>query len=114
MKDKMRKKAQRYINKCVHALNKNIAEDYLWRGRFVARQVDAAWERFDDRSGGILEVAIELRDKKTNKINIVTIDNYDANWHLWDFMNEFITLFCRVWDDREALFSDKTDYRKVI
>ena len=35
MKDKQRKKAQRKINKLVRALNQNIREDNLWRGRFV-------------------------------------------------------------------------------
>ena len=32
MKDKMRKKAQRKINKLVRNMNKNIHDDNLWRG----------------------------------------------------------------------------------
>lgn len=113
MKDKMRKKTQRYINKCVHALNKNIADDYLWRGRFVARQTDAVWEKFEDSSGGTLGVEIMLRDKKTNQTRYIVVDNYDITWKLWHFMNDFIMTDCEVWSDREAVYSDKTDYRKV-
>ena len=65
MKDKMRKKAQRKINKLVRNMNKNIHDDNLWRGRFIFRQTDAYWEKFEDGSGGILRVWIEGRDLKS-------------------------------------------------
>lgn len=113
MKNRKRKNAQRYINKCVHALNKNIANDYLWRGRFVARQIDAHWEQFDDGSGGEFRVAIECRDKKTGYKRVTYMNNYDIDWRLWNDINDFITTYCHVWDDRKALFEDTTDYRKV-
>ena len=40
MKDKMRKAYQRKFNKCIRALNKGIANDNLWRGRFIFLQRD--------------------------------------------------------------------------
>ena len=41
MRDKMRKAYQREFNKRIRALNKNIANDNLWRGRFIFLQRDA-------------------------------------------------------------------------
>ena len=90
MKNKLRKKAQRTINKYVHALNKNIQKDNLWRGRFVFRQTDSYWEEFEDRSGGILKVVIEARDLKTGKFWEFAMDNYDRGWHLFENANKFI------------------------
>ena len=41
MRDKMRKAYQREFNKRIRTLNKNIANDNLWRGRFIFLQRDA-------------------------------------------------------------------------
>ena len=65
MRDKMRKVYQREFNKRIRALNKNIANDELWRGRFVFLQRDARWWRFSDGSGGELIVFVRGYDKKT-------------------------------------------------
>ena len=64
MRDKMWKKYQSKLNKKIKILNKDIAEDNLWRGRFIFRQIEAGWEKFDDKSG-ILRVIIRAYDKKT-------------------------------------------------
>ena len=113
MKDKQRKAAQRGINKSVRALNKNIATDNLWRGRFVVRQTDANWERFEDGSGGILNVWLEIRDLKTGLYMGFRADNYGTGWHLWENGNKFIAEYSGVWDDIQAVKDDKTDWSKV-
>ena len=113
MKDKQRKKAQRLINKHIRALNKNIQNDNLWRGSFVFRQNDANWERFEDGSGGILNVWIEARDLKTGIFWGFRIDNYGTSWHLWEHGNKFIAEYSDVWKDIDAVKNDKTDWSKV-
>ena len=113
MKNKLRKKAQRTINKHVRRLNKNIKEDNLWRGRFIFRQTDSYWEEFEDRSGGILKVIIEARDLKTGKFWEFAMDNYDRGWHLFEKANKFIVDFYGVWKDIDAVKNDKTDWSKV-
>ena len=49
MKYKMRKAYQRKLNKCIRALNKNIENDDLWRGRFVFLQMRTDWYEFEDK-----------------------------------------------------------------
>lgn len=113
MRDKQRKKAQSKINKRVKALNKNILNDSLWKGRFFVRQVDANWERFEDGSGGILQVWLEIRDKKTGLYMGFSIDNYDTGWRLWCAGNDFIAKHSGVWEDIEAVKADRTDWTAV-
>lgn len=113
MKDRQRRKAQSKINKRVKALNRNIENDYLWRGRFYIRQVDANWERFDDGSGGCLKVWLEIRDKKTGLFMGFAIDNYDRGWKLWEAGNQFIAEHSDVWNDIDVVKNDKTDWSKV-
>ena len=113
MKDKQRKKAQRKINKLVRALNQNIRKDSLWRGRFVFAQTDAAWERFDDGSGGCLRAWIEARDLKTGLYYGFKIDNYDKGWHLFEYANKFIADYSGVWKNIQEVKDDKTDWSKV-
>jgi hypothetical protein len=113
MRDRQRRKAQSRINKRVRALNKNIHDDYLWRGRFFVRQVDANWDRFEDGSGGVLTVWLEIRDKKTGKYMGFAIDNYDRGWKLWTAGNEFIAEHSGVWIDIDEVKADKTDWDQV-
>lgn len=113
MKDRQRKKAQSKINKQVRTLNRNIKEDYLWRGRFFVQQVDANWERFNDGSGGVLQVWLEIRDKKTGLYMGFSIDNYDRGWKLWTAGNKFIAEYSGVWEDINAVKADTTDWSKV-
>lgn len=113
MRDKQMKKAQKKINKSVRALNKNIREDTLWRGRFVIRQLQADWERFDDGSGGILMALLEIRDLKTGTYMNFTVDNYASGWRLFEEGNKFICEYSGVWDDISLVKNDKTDYSKI-
>ena len=113
MKFKQRKQAQRKINSHVRALNKNLQEDNLWRGRFVIRQEKANWESFDDHSGGILQVKINIRDKKTGLTKVEYINNYNYKYKLWLFANDFICKDSGVWDNIQEVKNDTTDWSKV-
>ena len=110
---KLQKKAQKTINKSVHALNKNVLNDYLWRGRFYAHQVCSKWDKFDDNSGGELSVLIEYQDKKTGLFKRFWANNYNIGWKLWEEGNNFIVLDSHVWDDIDLVKNDKTDWSKV-
>lgn len=110
---KERRKEQRKINKIIRALNKNIREDYLWRGRFYIHQIASNWERFDDGSGGELIVLLEIRDKKTGLYKQFRADNYDWGYHYWVAVNDFIVQDSDVWEDIDAVKADKTDWSKV-
>lgn len=112
MKDKQRKKAQRKINKHVEALNKNLLNDNLWRGRFFIRQTDANWERFEDGSGGLLRVWLEIRDKKSGVFKGFEFDNFDYGWGLFEPVNNFIIQDTDVWAKINEVKADKTDWQK--
>lgn len=115
----MRKKYQRAFNKKIRAINKNVANDNLWRGRFEMRQKDAHFTKFSDGSGGILTVFVRAYDKHTKYYKDYVIDFAPYlsfnDWHVWDAMNGFITQDAKVWEQRpnptEAGF--KKDYTKV-
>ena len=113
MKNKQRKCEQRKINKYVQTLNKNILKDNLWRGRFIVRQINAYWEAFDDGSGGVLTVVLEIRDLKTGLYQDFIIDNYDRGWKLFEKVNKFIVEDSGVWDNIQEVKDDKTDWTKV-
>ena len=112
---KMRKKAQHTINKNIRAINRNIEEDNLWRGRFVMRQVNARWSAFEDGSGGELFATILIIDKRTGQTKTVYVDNYDYPWYYFQAINNFIVDDCAVWEKegRDFLYNDKTDYTKI-
>jgi hypothetical protein len=110
---KLRKRAQKQINRHTRALNKNLLEDNLWRGRFYVHQVDANWEEFEDGSGGELRCWIEIRDKKTGLYHGFVISNYGTGWKLFEESNNFIVQDSGVWDDINAVKNDTTDWTKV-
>ena len=104
MRDKMRKAYQREFNECIRTLNKNIANDNLWRGRFIFLQRDAHWRKFSDGSGGELIVFIRGYDKKTGYYKDYHLEFApwlkSVNWHLsMDIANEFITEAAGVWSE---------------
>lgn len=115
MKDKQRKKAQKIINKSVRAVNRSMAIDNLWRGRFFAHQKNAYWHRFEDGSGGELIAVIDIYDKKTGYNKMFYVTNYNADFELFREINNFITQDCydTTWANRDALYSDTTDYTKI-
>ena len=98
-----RKKHQRRMNKYVRELNKNIANDDLWRGRFVIRQEgNPGFYIYEDKSGAEMpHVHLVITDLKTGK----RYDNWDSDngWchfnssHIWEFANKAITEIFDVW-----------------
>ena len=113
MKNRMRKREQRKINHYVRMLNKNIFNDNLWRGRFIVHQIQGFWNAFDDGSGGILMVVLEIRDLKTGLYQDFIIDNYDKGWKLFEKVNRFIVEYSGVWNNIQEVKDDKTDWTKV-
>ncbi len=98
-----RKKHQRRMNKYVRELNKNIANDDLWRGRFVIRQEgNPGFYIYEDKSGAEMpHVHLVITDLKTG-------DRYDRwgtdnDWchfngsRIWEFANKAITEIFDVW-----------------
>lgn len=102
MKDKQRKRSQRGANKIIRELNKNVATDDLWQGRFKCKQIDADWYRFDDGSGGILYMDIRIIDKKTGYYKDFRWDHLNSyvnsGWHVWEALNDFIVKDLAVWE----------------
>lgn len=100
-----RKKHQRRMNQYVRAINKNIENDDLWRGRFYVRQVDSPYFYvYEDKSGASLEhIHLVITDRKTGK----TVDGWDSmnGWchfngsRLWRFVNDAIVEIFDVWHE---------------
>ena len=116
MRDKMWKKYQSKLNKKIKILNKDIAEDNLWRGRFIFRQIEAGWEKFDDKSG-ILRVIIRAYDKKTKLFRDYSLDYCPSfasiDWSLgMDICNNFIINFLQVWKYEDP-YKERFDWTSV-
>lgn len=114
----LRKAYQRVFNKKMRLLNKNIANDNLWLGRFEFRQKNAFFEKFSDNSGGILNVLIRGYDKKTGYYKDFIIDfapYLHCDWKLWEIANDFIVQDTGVWEETPRPTEDKFvyDYRKT-
>ena len=113
-----RKKHQRRMNKYVREINKNIANDDLWRGRFVIRQKDnPGFYIYDDKSGAAMpHVHLVITDLKTGE----RYDKWDSDngWchfngaHIWEFANKAITEIFGVWyvQDDPRSHRDDPDY----
>ena len=113
----MRKQYQRKFNKMVRETNKALEADNLWKGRFVFKQINADFIRFDDGSGGILRVIIRGYDKATGYYKDYYLDYapfFRTNdYHLWETVNNFIVEDAGTWE-REPRPSSGTaiDYTK--
>ena len=94
LSSKNRKRQQREMNKLMRRLNKNVENDYLWKGRFYVRQIGAQWYEYIDKSGAELIVVLCFYDKKTNANRVVK--GSVNHWRMWDGyrlwwqMNNFI------------------------
>jgi hypothetical protein len=112
------KQNQRKINKKIRTLNKNIAQDPLWKGRFVMHQVDRHVEVFEDKSGTYTSVVVILIDKKTETVIAKYIDfgcgdGAYFGYRLFCAMNSFIVEDLDVWSNRKDIEEDTTDYNKI-
>lgn len=119
-KNKELKKLQRIVNKYVQELNDNILNDDLWRGRFIARQVNRYDSRFSDGSGYRFTIKLEYKDLKTGQTKIFyeplylySVTNLIRNKFFY-LMNDFIVKDCDVWskETTQELKNDKTIYRR--
>jgi hypothetical protein len=98
-----RKKHQRRMNKYVRELNKNIANDDLWRGRFVIHQEgNPGFYIYEDKSGAEMpHVHLVITDLKTGKrYDKWNTDNGWCHFNgacIWEFANYAITERFDVW-----------------
>ena len=116
MKNRLRRKYQQKLNREIRLLNKNIAEDDLWNGRFIFFQKDASFSTFEDKSGGLLYAIIRCYDKKT-----AYYCDYRLEYAPWlhgikyklfmDIANDFIVEKANVWDYDPR--KDKTNYNLI-
>ena len=117
-----RKKIQRTMNYYVRLVNKNIFNDYLWRGRFFVRQVESPhFVPFEDGSGAELFVTLRIFDKKTEKY----VDSFDSVSNFCFFngsrlawlMNDVITKHFAVWnkskEDESNPYNDRILYSSI-
>lgn len=111
------KKYQRVVNKIVRTLNRTIAEDALWRGRFYIKQNYRYCTPYFDKSGLDTFYVFTLYDLKTGFAKDVPVDgmNFEQpfnGYKLWQALNHFIVNDCDVWRNEPELKADTTTYRK--
>lgn len=94
-----RKKYKRAINKLVREFNKSIEKDWLWNKRFIMSQDCAFFFPYEDRSGGEYVVILKLTDTKTGKVEMDRFNNYEIDWHMYEWANKCITETWKVWDE---------------
>lgn len=104
MQNKRYKKLQHKINRSIRNLNENIANDDLWKGRFVAIQDDIRFSTYEDRSGVCAFVFVRLMDLETGVVMCKWLTHYEiiglSFWYnkfnkgcgypLFQFMNDFV------------------------
>ena len=101
------KKRQRKVNRTIRAINKCLAEDDVWKGRFEIKQFDRSWYVFEDGSGAVLNVYVEVYDKLTGKRMAYGVGCENLN-KLWYAVNDFITKEVRA---RCEYLGDFTDVK---
>lgn len=114
-----RKRHQSQFNKVCRNMNKSIAEDNLWHGRFVIEQ-NASWFLPYGDGSHYLVVDYQFRDKKTGRISkrmgeANPLCHWNGSKLFWE-MNDFITKDCfdDVWANPEVnIYGDKTDYTLI-
>ena len=115
-----RKVHQRAINKLVRAINRNLEQDGLWRGRFKICQVGCPqWRRYKDCSGAELWVKLKFIDRATGRyyVGARTVNQWrglHANgYEVWYIMNWLITEHWDIWKEefaREHNFAAWSEY----
>lgn len=99
-----RRKIQHKVNRLFHALNSNLANDELWRGRFFVRQYAAPrFEISGDRTLAQLYIQYRIYDKKTRKYQEVFTESFELTWggayRFWLSVNNFIVETIKVWNE---------------
>ena len=110
MKNKALKKTQRTINYMVRMLNRTIENDELWKGRFAIKQINRKDIKLE-RDYFVSRFHFLLVDKQTKKQGIICFACWSDNSlmtkckirnELASFMNDFIVLDCKVWEENPA------------
>lgn len=109
IKSRKRKVHQRKMNQLMRLINKNIEQDDLWKGRYIAKQIDSSWYSYPDGSGNELWVILRFTDRLTG----ITWDTAETvnHWrwingtHLWMAMNTFITEHTKTWENDPKPYS---------
>lgn len=108
-----RKKHKARVRHAMKALNQNILNDDLWRGRFYVTQIEnPRWERFEDGSGAELGITLAFIDRATGNWMIWWgTANQAVNGHesMWWKMNQFITEYSGVYGDGHNPWDEKID-----
>ena len=110
------KKIQRHVNSVVRAMNKNLYNDELWKGRFYVRQTKRWIEKEDDWV--YMRLEMECVDRQTGKTKKYYYDKSDmmgiSTWKFFQDVNNFIVEVCDVWrEDPRPNRETSIDYRKV-
>lgn len=110
MKTRDRKKIHRKIVKILKDVNKNIANDDLWHGRFRAYEVYEQFYEYEDGSGAEMFFAFVLCDLKTGKCRLYyedMITEWSTRLDIFLQINNFI---CKMVDNVKECKYDKTNY----
>lgn len=114
---KMRKRYQRGFNKLMRELNQNIKNDGLWNGRFVFRQIDCQFKKFEDNSGGVFYSFVRAYDKRTAYYKDYRIEYAPyfpfAGSAIWEMANKFIVEDACVWEQEDFRPNIPPDYRNI-
>lgn len=88
---KDRKKEHKKVIKYMRMRNKQLAaDDYIGLNRFRIDLFSEKWFRFEDGSGGVLSLTFKLTDTWTNNTAYFICDNYDYQWRMFDYLNDFL------------------------
>jgi len=111
------------INYALKKINKDMANDPLWKGRFVLRSKNMFIFEYEDHSGYYGSATIEFIDRKTNKRQTAYMSDLDitgahwgkkVGWALWVKVNDFIVDYCDVWrEDPRPSRENAIDYTKI-
>ena len=115
-----RKVHQRALNWAMRQINNNIANDNLWRGRFIIRQIGGQWKAYENYSPSnpteyYYWVQLVMIDKKTGTFRFFSDEDNAITFgsrYFW-YINNFIVEDCKVWENegREELYEkDKNQY----
>ena len=98
-------------------LNQNIKNDGLWNGRFVFRQIDCQFQKFDDNSGGVLYSFVRAYDKRTAYYKDYRIEYAPyfpfPGSTIWEMANKFIVEDACVWQQEDFRPNIPLDYRNI-
>ena len=100
---KKRKIHQRYINKYVRLMNKNLRNDPLWKGRFVVSQIESpSFFVYPDKSGADYYVTLQILDCETgdtvSKTKTVNVWCWHNGTDIWWFVNNTIIKWREEYD----------------